>query len=156
MSFLSLREEYMFEEMLVRIIGWSSKKVSLSRKFFFSIVRGFEDVSRYCKGLVLTLHWRSILVCLRMFTTKIVVPVWMLRSLIYDRGIRTKGSCRFVPGKKCFPSLFFVKSWHPEIYFLSDGAVVARMFWLGMKDVFRRIAEDVAGQGLDHGTFLLT
>ena len=39
---------------------------------------------------------------------------------------------------------------------LSDGAVVARMFWLGMKDMFSRIAEDVAGQGLDHGTFLLT
>ena len=39
---------------------------------------------------------------------------------------------------------------------LSDGAVVARMFWLGMKDVFSCIAEDVAGQGLDHGTFLLT
>ncbi|KAL0847105.1 hypothetical protein Bca101_020351 [Brassica carinata] len=30
------------------------------------------------------------------------------------------------------------------------GAVVAQLFWLGVKVVFSRIAEDVVGKGLDH------
>ena len=37
-----------------------------------------EDVSRYCKVLVLTLRLRNIQVCLQMFAAKIVVPVRML------------------------------------------------------------------------------
>ena len=41
-------------------------------------VRGLEDVSRCCKGLVLALRLRNVLVWLRMFAAKIVVPVWML------------------------------------------------------------------------------
>ena len=40
------------------------------------------------------------------------------------------------------------------VYALSDGAMVAQR--LGMKDVFTQIAKDVVGQGLDHGTFVLT
>ena len=38
----------------------------------------------------------------------------------------------------------------------SDGAVVVQMFWFGMKDMISRIAEDIAGQGLDRDTFVLT
>ena len=60
-----------------------------------------------CKGLVLTMRWRNVLVYLRMFAAKIVVPFLMLSSLIYDWGIRIKGSRRFVPGKKRFSSLCF-------------------------------------------------
>ena len=93
-----------FKRVLVRMIVWSSKMVFLSRKVFLSKnvsssvcdvsqcwrlvslsyaafrarnVRGLEDVMRYCKGLVLTLRLRNILVCLRMFAAKIVVPVWI-------------------------------------------------------------------------------
>ncbi|KAG5388744.1 hypothetical protein IGI04_030285 [Brassica rapa subsp. trilocularis] len=36
LTFLSLREEYVFEEMLVRMTVWSSKKVSLSRNVILS------------------------------------------------------------------------------------------------------------------------
>ena len=39
---------------------------------------------------------------------------------------------------------------------LSDGAMVSQILWLGVKDVFTQIAKDVVGQGLDHGTFVLT
>ncbi|KAF2610030.1 hypothetical protein F2Q70_00011543 [Brassica cretica] len=39
---------------------------------------------------------------------------------------------------------------------LSDGAMVSQILWLGVKDVFTQIAKDVVGQGLGHGTFLLT
>ena len=56
------------------------------------------------------------MVCLRIFAAKVVVHVWMLSILIYDTGIRTKGSREVVPEKKRFPSLCFVKSWSPEIY----------------------------------------
>ncbi|KAF3493810.1 hypothetical protein DY000_02053201 [Brassica cretica] len=35
---------------------------------------------------------------------------------------------------------------------LSDGAIVSKIVWLGVKDVFTQIAKDVVGQGLDHGT----
>ena len=94
-----------FEKMLVRMTVWSSKKVFLSRKEISSKnessgvcdvsrcwrfvilsyaafrawnVRGLEDVLRCCKGLVLALRLRNVLVWLRMFAATIVVPVWML------------------------------------------------------------------------------
>ena len=90
--------------MLVRMTVWSSKKVFLSRKEISSKnessgvcdvsrcwrfvilsyaafrawnVRGLEDVSRCCKGLVLALRLGNILVWLRMFAARIVVPVWI-------------------------------------------------------------------------------
>ena len=114
---------------------WYSKKVFLSRKVILSKngssgvldvsrcwrsvflsyaafcacnVRGLEDISQCCKGLVLTLHWRNILVCLRMFATKTVVHVWILSSLIYDRWIRTK-----VWESKFTPSIS-IKLWKPR------------------------------------------
>ncbi|KAF2566979.1 hypothetical protein F2Q68_00025109 [Brassica cretica] len=34
--------------------------------------------------------------------------------------------------------------------------MVSQIVWLGVKDVFTQIARDVVGQGLDHGTFVLT
>ncbi|KAF2618701.1 hypothetical protein F2Q68_00040192 [Brassica cretica] len=34
--------------------------------------------------------------------------------------------------------------------------MVAQILWLGMKDVFVRIAKDVVGQGFDRGTSVLT
>ena len=90
--------------MLVRMTVWSSKKVFLSRKEISSKnessgvcdvsrcwrfvilsyaafrawnVCGLEDVSRCCKGLVLALRLGNILVWLRMFAARIVVPVWI-------------------------------------------------------------------------------
>ena len=30
--------------------------------------------------------------------------------------------------------------------------MVSQIVWLGVKDVFTQIANDVVGQGLDHGT----
>ena len=91
--------------MLVRMTVWSSKKLLLSRKKILSKnkssgvcdvsrcwrfvilsyaafrawnVRGLEDVLRCCKGLVLAMRLRNVLVWLRMFAAKIVVHVWML------------------------------------------------------------------------------
>uniref|UniRef100_A0A0D3BHE9 Uncharacterized protein n=1 Tax=Brassica oleracea var. oleracea TaxID=109376 RepID=A0A0D3BHE9_BRAOL len=100
-----LAKDTCFKRALVRMIVWSSKMAFLSRK-----------------GLVLTLRLRNILVCLRMFAAKIGVPV-------YDRGVRTEGSRKFVPGKR-----------HPHILCFV---------------VLRFIAKDVVGKGLNHGTFVL-
>ena len=42
------------------------------------------------------------------------------------------------------------------VWTLSDGAMVAQILWLGVKDVVTQIAKDVVGQELDHATFVLT
>ena len=34
--------------------------------------------------------------------------------------------------------------------------MVSQIVWLDVKDVFTQIAKEVVGQGLDHGTFVLT
>ncbi|CAN7011967.1 unnamed protein product [Brassica oleracea var. botrytis] len=66
-------------------------------------------------------------------------------DLIGDRGVRTKGSRKFVPGKR-----------HPPIPRQVIGAVVAQFFWLCMKAVLSFIAKDVVAKGLDHDTLVLS
>ncbi|KAL0657245.1 hypothetical protein Bca4012_077830 [Brassica carinata] len=66
-------------------------------------------------------------------------------DLICDRGVRTKGSRKFVPGKR-----------HPPIPSQVIGAVVTQLFWLCMKVVLSFIAKDVVAKGLDHDTFVLS
>ncbi|CAN6827739.1 unnamed protein product [Brassica oleracea] len=66
-------------------------------------------------------------------------------DLIGDRGVRTKGSRKFVPGKR-----------HPPIPRQVIGAVVAQLFWLCMKAVLSFIAKDVVAKGLDHDTLVLS
>ena len=253
--------------MLVCMTVWSSKNLSLSRKVILwkNGSSAVCDVSQ-CLRLVFLSYaafcaWRCFAILqgfslnpslekhFGLFATKIFVPVWMLRILNYDIGIRTKGrvdlslgrsvflhcalwrvgpqrfisctfkdvsyssgallrnflTCRILWVKRCelkvnrlvygtwsifdkfkfFVNRLVVRSnsrckvfiiWFPFLGYTivirvivtwcfrqiadcrlavkwSDGAVVAQMFWFGMKDVFSRIAEDVAGQGLDHVTF---
>uniref|UniRef100_A0A0D3CH67 Uncharacterized protein n=1 Tax=Brassica oleracea var. oleracea TaxID=109376 RepID=A0A0D3CH67_BRAOL len=66
-------------------------------------------------------------------------------DLICDRGVRTKGSRKFVLGKR-----------HPPILRQVIEAVVAQLFWLFMKVVLSFIAKDVVAKGLDHDTFVLS
>ncbi|KAF3588375.1 hypothetical protein F2Q69_00030289 [Brassica cretica] len=66
-------------------------------------------------------------------------------DLICDRGVRTKRSRKFVPGKR-----------HPPILCQVIGAVVAQLFWLCMKVVLSLIAKDIVAKGLDHDTFVLS
>ncbi|KAF2617584.1 hypothetical protein F2Q68_00039639 [Brassica cretica] len=70
-------------------------------------------------------------------------------DLICDRGVRTKGSRKFVPGKRRPPIPCFVCR---QVI----GAVVAQLFWLCMKAVLSFIAKDVVAKGLDHDTFVLS
>ncbi|KAF3556746.1 hypothetical protein F2Q69_00014655 [Brassica cretica] len=79
-------------------------------------------------------------------------------DLICDRGVRTKGSRKFVPGKRHPPIPCFVWCWPSEISFGRQviGAVVAQLFWLCMKVVLSFIAKDVVAKGLDHDTFRLS
>ncbi|KAF3560891.1 hypothetical protein DY000_02013746 [Brassica cretica] len=81
-------------------------------------------------------------------------------DLICDRGGRTKGSRKFVPGKRhppipCFVWRFKTNSGLPFSRQVI-GAVVAQLFWLCMKAVLRFIAKDVVAKGLDHDTFVLS
>ncbi|KAF3581787.1 hypothetical protein DY000_02031398 [Brassica cretica] len=60
-------------------------------------------------------------------------------GVFIEEGIMTKGSRGVVLGRSVFLH-----------------CVVAQIFWLDMKDVVSCIAEDIAGEGLDRGTFVLT
>ena len=118
----------MFEKMLVRMVVWSSKKVLLSRKVFLSKklilqaaatsrdtegrflfcmprfrgwnVCGLEDVLRCCMRLVLTLRRRNIFSLSADVRSQNCYCCSDANSLIWDRGIRTEGSRKFVHGKK--------------------------------------------------------
>ncbi|KAF3587630.1 hypothetical protein F2Q69_00027397 [Brassica cretica] len=76
-------------------------------------------------------------------------------DLICDRGVRTKGSRKFVPGKRHPPIPCFINSGLPFSRQVI-GAVVAQLFWLCMKAVLNFITKDVVAKGLDHDTFVLS
>ena len=93
LPFLSLREEYVFEKMFVCMTVWSSKKVPLLKncssgvcdvsqcwRLIFSFVCrvSYSKCSRAWRCFTILQGFRNILVCLRMFAAKIVVPAWML------------------------------------------------------------------------------
>ncbi|WZZ88590.1 hypothetical protein YC2023_117169 [Brassica napus] len=86
-------------------------------------------------------------------------------DLICDRGVRTKGSRKFVPGKRHPHIPCFVWCWPSEISLTNSGLpfsrqvigeVVAQLFWLCMKAVPSFIAKDVVAKRLDHDPFVLS
>uniref|UniRef100_A0A0D3D3T2 Uncharacterized protein n=1 Tax=Brassica oleracea var. oleracea TaxID=109376 RepID=A0A0D3D3T2_BRAOL len=81
LPFLTLREGYVFEKVLVRMIVWSSKKVVLSRK-----------------SLVLTLRRRNIFGLSADARSQNCYCCLDANSLIFDRGIRTEGTFRIALG----------------------------------------------------------
>ncbi|KAF3507829.1 hypothetical protein F2Q69_00009053 [Brassica cretica] len=121
LPFLSLREEYVFEKMF-------SMYDCLVFQEGFSLSPAFEKHS----GLSTDVRSQNYCSCL---------------DLICDRGVRTKGSRKFVPEG----SILLYRAFRQVI-----GAVVAQLFWLCMKAVLSFIAKDVVAKGLDHDTFVLS
>ncbi|KAF3583571.1 hypothetical protein F2Q69_00029593 [Brassica cretica] len=98
-------------------------------------VRGLEDVMRYCKGFSLNPAFEK---HFRLSTDVRSQNCCSCLDLISDRGVRTKGSRKFLPGKRHPPTLCFVSC---QVI----GAVVAQLFSLCMKAVLSFIAKDVVG-----------
>ena len=63
---------------------------------------GLEDVLRCCKGLVLALRLINVLVWLRMFAAKIVVPVWMLIIWFTIEELGLRGHVNMSMGRSVF------------------------------------------------------
>ncbi|KAF3513288.1 hypothetical protein F2Q69_00006006 [Brassica cretica] len=97
---LNLREGYVFQE------GVSAYCLVLHDDVFIEeVLQGFSLNPAFEKHFGLSTDVRSQNWC-------------SCLDLICDRGVRTKGSRKFVPGKRHPPILCFVRCWPSEISFL--------------------------------------
>ncbi|KAF3561751.1 hypothetical protein DY000_02016486 [Brassica cretica] len=150
LPFSTLRERYVFEKMLVHMTAWSFKKVFLSRKVFSSKMFFFKRLRRLAilkpKLLFLRLRnedrevayicpWKEafsfIVLCeVLAFRDLFRVPLRMFRIAL-GALLRVFLTCRLL---------------RIVVLALSDGAMVAQILCLGVKDVFTQIAKDVVGR----------
>ncbi|KAF2536300.1 hypothetical protein F2Q68_00021312 [Brassica cretica] len=141
---------YVFEKMLVHMTAWSFKKVFLSRKVFSLKMFFFKRLRRLAilkpKLLFLRLRnedrevayicpWKEafsfIVLCeVLAFRDLFRVPLRMFRIAL-GALLRVFLTCRLL---------------RIVVLALSDGAMVAQILCLGVKDVFTQIAKDVVGR----------
>uniref|UniRef100_A0A0D3D4Q2 Uncharacterized protein n=1 Tax=Brassica oleracea var. oleracea TaxID=109376 RepID=A0A0D3D4Q2_BRAOL len=110
----------------------------------FAMLQGFSLSPAFEKHFGLTTDVRNQNCCSCLDTN----------NLICDRGIRTEVSRKICPWEEAFSFIVLCE----VLAFRDLFRAFLRMFrialevWLGVKDVFTHIAQDVVGQGLDQGT----